>query len=169
MRMRKLSVWATPLVIGAFLLMATTGLLMFFHLESGLNKQAHEWLGWAMIAGALAHIALNWMAFKRYITKSNMSRAIIGVFVLLLAASFLSPPAGMGEEKSPPVLAFDAILNAPISMVAPLAGKCEAQLLEELQAAGFAVAQADQTLASVTGPERKVQGKAMRVVFSAAD
>lgn len=39
--------WATPLTIGSFLLMAVTGLLMFFHLDTGLNKAAHEWLGWA--------------------------------------------------------------------------------------------------------------------------
>ena len=41
---------ATPLTIGSFLLIAITGVLMFFHLDSGLNKLAHEWLGWAMIA-----------------------------------------------------------------------------------------------------------------------
>ena len=36
--------WATPVTIGSFGLMAITGLLMFFHLDSGLNKTAHEWL-----------------------------------------------------------------------------------------------------------------------------
>lgn len=34
--------WATPLTIGSFLLIAVTGVLMFFHLDSGLNKLAHE-------------------------------------------------------------------------------------------------------------------------------
>ena len=62
----KLKAWATPLTIGAFGLMATTGLLMFFHLDSGLNKTAHEWLGWAMILGVVAHVMLNWKAFKRH-------------------------------------------------------------------------------------------------------
>lgn len=37
--------WVTPLMAGSFILMATTGILMFFHLDSGLNKTAHEWLG----------------------------------------------------------------------------------------------------------------------------
>ena len=36
--------WATPLTIGAFGLMSVTGMLMFFHLDTGFNKLAHEWL-----------------------------------------------------------------------------------------------------------------------------
>ena len=47
--------WITPLVIGTFALMAVTGSLMFFHLDTGLNKTAHEWLGWAMVAAVLLH------------------------------------------------------------------------------------------------------------------
>ena len=34
--------WATPLTIGAFGLLAVTGVLMFFHPDSGLNKAVHE-------------------------------------------------------------------------------------------------------------------------------
>ena len=45
--------WITPVVIGAFTLSAVTGVLMFFHLDSGLNKTAHEWLSWAMVIGVV--------------------------------------------------------------------------------------------------------------------
>ena len=58
--------WATPITIGAFAVMSVTGLLMFFHLDIGLNKLAHEWLGWLMVAGVAAHAIANWGAFKRY-------------------------------------------------------------------------------------------------------
>ena len=47
--------WVTPLVAGSFLLMGVTGILMFFHWDSGLNKAAHEWLGWLMIIGVALH------------------------------------------------------------------------------------------------------------------
>lgn len=36
---------ATPLTIGIFLIMSVTGILMFFHWDTGFNKLAHEWLG----------------------------------------------------------------------------------------------------------------------------
>ena len=51
--------WITPLVIGTFVLMAVTGSLMFFHLDSGLNKAAHEWLGWAMVIAVVLHALMN--------------------------------------------------------------------------------------------------------------
>lgn len=47
--------WATPVTVGVFVVMAATGLLMFFHLDIGLNKAAHEWLGWLMVAAVAAH------------------------------------------------------------------------------------------------------------------
>lgn len=33
--------WATPVAAGAFLLSAVTGVLIFFHIDSGLNKFVH--------------------------------------------------------------------------------------------------------------------------------
>lgn len=38
---------ATPLTIGASLLPGVTGILMFFHANSGLNALAQEWVGLA--------------------------------------------------------------------------------------------------------------------------
>ncbi len=34
--------WATPLIIGAFLLMSVTGVLMFFEIDAGLTAVAHN-------------------------------------------------------------------------------------------------------------------------------
>ena len=76
--------WITPVVIGAFLLSAVTGVLMFFHLDSGLNKTAHEWLSWAMVIGVTLHLLLNVTAFKRYFTQTT-GRVVIGLFVAVLA------------------------------------------------------------------------------------
>lgn len=56
--------WATPLTIGIFTLMAVTGILMFFHLDKGLNKTAHEWLGWLLVAGADSKVKCNTLGFN---------------------------------------------------------------------------------------------------------
>ncbi|EWS63204.1 hypothetical protein Y695_03563 [Hydrogenophaga sp. T4] len=46
MNLAKQRPWITPLVMGSFALSAVTGVLMFFHLDTGLNKAAHEcWAG----------------------------------------------------------------------------------------------------------------------------
>ena len=101
--------WITPLVMGAFLLSATTGVLMFFHLDTGLNKTAHEWLSWAMLGGVVLHALLNLPAFKRYFTQTT-GRVVMGAFALVLALSFLSLGGKGGKEPgfAPPVRALAA-------------------------------------------------------------
>ena len=82
-----------------------TGVLMFFHLDSGLNKLAHEWLSWAMVVGVALHVLLNLPAFKRYLGQ-KLALGVMGVFALVLALSFFSPA---GAKKEPP---FGAPIHA---------------------------------------------------------
>lgn len=154
--------WATPLTIGAFLLMAVTGVLMFFHLDIGLNKAAHEWLGWAMVAGVVCHSIANWPAFKRHLGRRT-GLVIIGVFALLLAGSFAVQPPQQGGN--PAVRAGKAVLNAPVRTVAALSNQTPEALIATLRSAGFQVESAEQTLISVTGPERDPQFKALGLAF----
>lgn len=80
--------WVTPLTLGAFIVSAVTGVLLFFDLDSGLNELAHEWLSWVLLVGVALHGAANFQSVKKYFTQKT-GLAIIAVFVLLLALSFL--------------------------------------------------------------------------------
>jgi hypothetical protein len=157
--------WATPVTIGAFVLMAVTGLLMFFHWDSGLNKLAHEWLGWVMIAGVALHVAVNWGAFRRYFMASATGRGVIAAFAVILLTSFA--PVGGGKGAPPPVLAMNAIARAPIAALAPLAGRSAEEMIRALNAAGIAVAGPEASIASVAGNSRELQAKAMAALFGA--
>ena len=154
---------ATPLTIGSFLLIAVTGVLMFFHLDSGLNKLAHEWLGWAMIAAVGLHAIVHVKSFQRYF-KRPAALALIGAFVVLLAASFISP--GGKADKPPHVLAAQAVLDAPLENVAILAHKDTQKLLGQLQAEGFA-ANIGRSLRDASGNDRGRQMKALGIAFAA--
>jgi len=158
--------WATPLTIGSFGLMAVTGILMFFHLDSGLNKTAHEWLGWVMVAGVAAHAAANWLGFKRYFLGSKVGRGILLASTVVIAGSFV-PVSGGGEGggMSPPALAIQALTQAPLAQLAPLTGQSVEQLQAALGAAGITVDSADQSIASAVGKDRERTGKAIRVMF----
>lgn len=153
--------WATPLTIGAFILSATTGVLMFFHLDTGLNVQAHEWLGWALVTGVACHVTVNFSSFRRYWNQPR-SLAIIGLFVALLVTSFFIK----GEEEDHPAQrVMQAALNAPLKDLAPLAHQTPDALIATLQAAGFKVESPEQSLQSVTGADRERQADALRAVF----
>ncbi|MBI5924076.1 MAG: DUF4405 domain-containing protein [Aquabacterium sp.] len=156
--------WATPLTIGAFILMACTGILMFFHADLGLHKEVHEWLGWIMVAGVVAHALANFSVFKRYFAKPA-ALAIIGSFVVILLGSAFIQEEENGKGGNPGRRATTAVLNAPISDIAPLAGQSAQAMLADLQKAGFKIDSPSQTLISVTGPEQSNQFKALAVIF----
>jgi len=142
--------WITPLVIGTFVLMAVTGSLMFFHLDSGLNKTAHEWLGWAMVAAVLLHLLMNVNAFKRYFTQTT-GRWVLGASALVLAASFV--PLGAAGGKPPFVAPMQALAKAPLSTVAQVAGISTTELRAKLNQAGVASQNDAQSVKDLVGPD----------------
>jgi hypothetical protein len=81
----------------------------------------------------------------------------------MLAASFFIKAED--EGGNPMRKAADAVLHALLSSVAPLAHQTPEALLAQLRQAGFKVDSAEQTLISVTGPERDAQFKALGLIF----
>ena len=157
--------WATPVTIGAFGLMAVTGILMFFHLETGLNKAAHEWLSWLMVGGVVAHAYVNWAAFKRYFLKARVGQGILLISALVIAGSFFSFSGKAQNSLPPPVLAMHAVSKAPLTTVALLADQPVDQLIKALQQAGIAVKGPTYSLDSAIANNRGLESKAMRVIF----
>jgi hypothetical protein len=155
--------WATPLTIGAFLLMAVTGILMFFHLDTGLNKEAHEWLGWAMVIGVGTHVTANWIAFKRHLGRPA-ALVVIGIFAAILAGSFFIKEDEEGGGH-PGKRATQVVLRAPLSSVAPLVGQPPDALVAKLQAAGFKNASAADSVATIAGPDQGQQFKALAAIL----
>lgn len=146
--------WITPVVIGAFGLSAVTGMLMFFHLDSGLNKTAHEWLSWAMVIGVLLHLLLNMSAFKRYFTQTT-ARVVVGAFALVLALSFIPLGGAKGDPGfAPPVR---ALAQAPISVLAQVAGTSTEDVKARLQTAGFTATSDQQSVADLVGNDLRKQ------------
>lgn len=153
--------YATPVTMGAFILSAVTGVLMFFHLDTGLNKVAHEWLSWALVAGVLAHLTVNYRAFKGYL-KRPLARGVMAGFAIVLVASFL-PLAGSSGSVVPVVM--EGLAKAPMVKVIALTGQEQPLVLSRLEAAGFE-ADPQQTITSLSGGDRGAQGEILKEIFS---
>lgn len=154
--------WATPLTIGAFLLISVTGVLMFFHLNTTLGKVAHEWLGWFLLIGVGAHLLLNWRALTTYF-KRPAANAIMGAFVVVLLASFV-PLSGTSGEL--PVREIIGRLNeAPIATLAVLAGKDAAAVLQTVQAT-YPDAAAHQTVTDLAGDDMAAGSALLTAIFA---
>ncbi|MCB4365057.1 DUF4405 domain-containing protein [Hydrogenophaga taeniospiralis] len=147
--------WITPLVMGSFALSAVTGALMFFHLDTGLNKAAHEWLGWLMLGAVVLHALLNLPAVKRHLQNSSGRWVVIGSFAVL-ALSFIPVGGAGGSEPgfAPPVR---ALAKAPITVLAQVAGTSTDDVKNRLQAAGFTVTSDQQSVADLVGDDLRAQ------------
>ncbi|MBK6650950.1 MAG: DUF4405 domain-containing protein [Betaproteobacteria bacterium] len=157
--------WITPLVIGSFALSGVTGVLMFFHLDTGLNKAAHEWLSWALLIGVGLHAVLNLFAFKRYFSQPK-GLAVMGLCALLLALSFVS--VGSGKSAPPFARPIKSLAAAPLSVLATVAGVDTAEVKLRLKAANIAASADDQNLAMLVGADLKAQIKALNAVLAPA-
>lgn len=156
--------WVTPLTLGVFSVMAATGVLLFFHLDTGLNKTAHEWLGWLLVAAVVAHGCVNWVGLRRYLLNSRRAQVVLLASALVLAGSFML--GGNEKSPSPSALVMRAVTKAPLKDVAPLTGKTLEQVQSELAALGLPAADGEQTLQRLTGNDRARTGEALRALFA---
>jgi hypothetical protein len=155
--------WITPITMGAFGLLAITGVLMFFHLDSGLNETAHQWLSWVLLGGVALHAAVNWVGVRRHLAGWK-GRAALGVFATVLALSFV-PLGGQGE---PPFLPpMRALADAPLPVLAQVAKATPQQMRERLQGQGLATAGDTDTVRSLVGDDTRAQVRVLSQVMVA--
>ncbi|NJA88388.1 DUF4405 domain-containing protein [Rhodocyclus tenuis] len=140
--------WLTPITAGAFLLSAVTGVLIFFHLDIGLNKLAHEWLSWLLVGAVVLHVTLNFGALRRHLS-SRLGAGLLGLCMLVLALSFLS----LGEKQEPPFMAsIHALADTPITTLAQVARREPEDVREILRGEGLHPESDAQTLGELAGP-----------------
>jgi hypothetical protein len=160
--------WVTPAVGGAFLLLAVTGVLMFFHLDSGLNKLAHEWLGWVLLAAVAIHLSLNLRGLTNTLRKP-LGKGVAALFLVLLAGSFL-PLGDSGGGKAAFIANTRALAQAPLPALAQVAGISEAELARRLDAAGYPVDAGTASVSTLTGPDLGASAALLaRIMASGAD
>jgi len=155
--------WATPLVIGSFLVMSVSGILMFFHLDSRLTNLAHEWGGWVLVAGVLAHLLLNWRPFTIYLRRP-LAVGIIAVCVAILGLSFVPQGSSLRDRGYDFDMVVDAMSNASVETLADLSGQTADEVITALADEGLGSVAATDTVAEIAGASRDRRG----AVISAA-
>ncbi|MBB3655579.1 hypothetical protein FHX15_000778 [Rhizobium sp. BK650] len=153
--------WATPLTTGAFLLMAGTGILMFFECERGLMTVVHQWFSWLFVVGAICHIVANIRPFQSHL-KARWGSYSVAVFAVILAASFFSWGQITGPQLERPIEL--ALVGAPLSALADVTGQSQAELLEKLRKRGIE-AQAHQSVQDLARLHDIDENRALAIIF----
>lgn len=156
--------WVTPVTAGAFLLSAVTGILIFFHLDSGATKIVHEWLSWILVGGVILHMVPNFRGLKTCLS-TKRGTLIVGTFAAILAIGILLPAGKHGE---PPFMQpVRALSQAPLTTLAQVAQVPPQQLLERLSKAGLQPVSDQQKLSDLTGNDTRKQLRVLSMVLSA--
>lgn len=146
-RKNRMREWATPFTIGAFALTALTGVLLFFKVNLGLVKPAHEWLSWLLVIGTIFHLLANWRPSVRYFSRPA-GKIIYFVFFLLICASLL-PLGEEGKRKHPASSIVEALALAPLSAVAQIANHSPDETIAMLKTQGISLVSRDQTIQEI--------------------
>jgi hypothetical protein len=150
---------ATPATVATWLVMAVTGVMLFFHLGENHVKEMHEWFGLTMVAAASLHLVKNWPALKAYPKRGPALFGALGV-AAVGAAAFVGASFADGEHERGPGAVFGALEKAPLAELAPLFDTTPDALAARLTAAGLEGVAPDATPRSI-GEASGMDGRAV--------
>lgn len=156
--------WVTPTVAALFVVMAVTGVAMFFHVSTPLGVGVHEWLGWVFVVGIGAHIITNWQtarahaSHKRNQIALGLAVVVTGVILSPLFATDVSPRRAMRG-------ALAAITAAPLRELGPITGRDTDAIVQSLRDAGYTEASAEHTIDQLVGDDRDARLRVVQDLF----
>ena len=156
-----LRVWATPLTIGSSLLMAGTGVLMFFEWDRGVTVVVHQWFSWLFLTGVTAHVAVNARPFASHL-QTRWGKASVATFVMVLAASFVSWGTITGPELERPI--EQALVAAPLSALASVIKTDPEVLMRRLRAHGVSATR-EQSIRDVSVESAVGENRLLAIVY----
>lgn len=101
---------ATSLTTSLFLVIAISGIMMFFHLFSGQVKELHEIFGLVFVGAVVFHVFFNFKNMQKYFTK----RVFISVSLLTIIVSSAFIIQSFSKGDNPKGMIIQSVLKAPL-------------------------------------------------------
>ena len=141
--MKKINIrrFATPLIIGAGVISAITGLLMFFITEQPFLF-AHEIVGLGFSVAILLHIYTNWRPFRKYFSQ----RSVIIIALAWLIGVGLIARTAIFSEGEPEELIMERMEQTSITRMAPIVDMDVDTLVKQLGNDGYTVSDPEMSI-----------------------
>ncbi|MTJ81238.1 MAG: DUF4405 domain-containing protein [Telmatospirillum sp.] len=134
----------TPVAALLFLVIAMTGVAMFFHLSPNTVRTAHEWLGLVFVAAGAWHAVRNAKPLLSYLRRPTARKGLaISAIAVIATIALTAAPDQPGPRPIVKTLA-----GAPLGTVAAALGTDGGTAIARLSRNGV-TARADQTVADV--------------------
>lgn len=146
--------WSTPGTIVLSVVVAVTGIILFFHLAKGAVETIHEWVGIAFVAVAVLHAVRHRGSFAMQM-RQRTNQALAAAMALGVAAFVVLTPAK--PPGNPMVqLALEAH-KAPIAQLAPVIGTDAGGIVARLAEAGISALPDDSLAALAAAHQREAR------------
>ena len=106
---------ATTVTTLVFLVVGTTGVMMYFHLFKQYTKDMHEILGLFFIGAVVFHVIFNFKSMKQYFKKKVF--LIVSIITFITVGLFI---VNSPEEKNPKKFILNTVINTTIDKSFPL-------------------------------------------------
>lgn len=126
--------YATPATTVVSVVVAVTGIILFFHLAKEPAETIHEWLGMTFAAVAALHVIRHRGSFVQVLKQSHTRLMAAAMAIGVIAFVLLAPSKPPGN---PMIRLALAAQQAPISQLAPVIGNSPEQVLARLERAGI--------------------------------
>lgn len=155
--------YATQLTAALFLIVATTGALMFFHLFKVEVEGIHEWLGLGFAVAAILHLLRNRRPLSLMLAQPRARALIAAVVVVSVGVIALSPPKGANPFRQ----ATQRVMAAPIRDAAPALGVSADDAVSRLQKIGVTDAAPDKSIEALARQHGKNPAQLLSAVMAA--
>lgn len=147
-----LNKYTTAITATLFVVVAGSGIAMFFHVGKDIVSELHEWLAMALVAVAGLHIYKNWSAMLIYFRR----KTILAPFALtLLAATAFIVPASLEQRQNPIHGLLSKMQSAKLVDVGRVLNVPVDELKSALTAQGFIIKSVDQRLSEIADASQK--------------
>ena len=124
---------ATQILLPISVVMATTGVMMFFRWFNQDVHRMHEWLGLSLVVAIVLHLLLNRLPLIYTIKQKRVGVFVAVVALVVVGFLVFQPPPKPNVGK----LAAQALGRAPLKALPLTLNRSEADLNAQLQALGI--------------------------------
>lgn len=156
--------YITAISAALFLVVAASGLAMFFGVGKNLVKDMHEWLAVIFVVAIGLHLVRNWGGMKTYFRRGTIIAPV--AVAAVAAAAFIVPAALSGGENPMPVL-FQSLEKAKLDDLGRVLELPAESIADVLEQKGFVVLSTDLSVSQIAADSGRPPRAALMTIVEA--
>jgi 4-amino-4-deoxy-L-arabinose transferase-like glycosyltransferase len=157
--------YTTAITATLFLVVAGSGIAMFFHVGKNVVSEMHEWLAMVLVAVAGLHIYKNWPAMMSYFRRKTI---LAPLALTLVAAIAFIVPASLEQRPDGIRGLAQAMQNARLADVGKVLDILPTELEAALKKEGFVIQSSDARISEIAQASDKPGMAVLMTAMNAA-